>query len=268
MSASTIINGGVVTDDGPGWHVVGTGDFYHDGRTAILLQNDSGQLALWDMIGTTIVQGGLLSDDPGSAWRIKGTGDLFGDGHTDIVLQNDAGEVAVWDMNGTTIINGGVIADDGPAWHVVGTGDFNSDGLADIVLQNDDGSIALWEMHGPTIAGGGLPAQPSVAWRVIGNDSMQFIQSGPANEVLTATPIVPEEFVFLSAAAGAHTITGFNPTQDIIELGGAQFANFAAVQAATTAVGGGAVIDLGHDTSLLLAGVAPASLHAADFALG
>ena len=71
----------------------------------------------------------------------------------------------------------------------------------------------------------------------------------------------------MSFAAGAHTINGFNPVQDIIEFSKAQFASFADVQAATTATAGGAMINLGNGSSLSLPGVNPASLHASDFAL-
>ena len=77
-----------------------------------------------------------------------------------------------------------------------------------------------------------------------------------------------EEFVFTSYAAGTHTISGFDPVQDIVELNRAQFASFAAVQTATTAITGGAMIDLGGGSSLLLPGVNPTSLHAGNFALG
>jgi Ca2+-binding RTX toxin-like protein len=96
---------------------------------------------------------------------------------------------------------------------------------------------------------------------------MRFIYSASANETLVATPTTPDEFVFASFAAGAHTIAGFNATQDMIELPGAQFTSFAAVQAATTATAGGAVIHLGASTSLLLAGVDATTLHASNFAL-
>ena len=75
---------------------------------------------------------------------------------------------------------------------------------------------------------------------------MQFIYSTSANETLTASPATPDEFVFTSFAAGSHTISGFNPVQDMIEFSKAQFASFADVQAATSAISGGAMINLGQ----------------------
>ena len=234
----------------------------------ILLQNDNGSVAIWEMSGTTIFQSGVVASNPGTTWHIKGTGDFYGDGHADILWQNDNGSVAIWEMNGTTISRSGVVAGNpGPTWHIKGTGDFNSDGHSDISWQNDNGSVAIWEMNGTTISGGGVVANPGTTWNIIGGDNMRFIYSTSANETLAATPTTPDEFVFTSFVTGTHTIAGFNPVQDMIELSAAQFASFAGVQASTTAMAGGAMINLGHGSSLLLFGVNPTSLHASDFAL-
>ena len=73
--------------------------------------------------------------------------------------------------------------------------------------------------------------------------------------------------MFTNVAEGAYTITGFNATQDMIELSSGMFGSFAAVEAATSSTAGGAMIHLGNSTSLLLAGVDMASLHASNFAL-
>ena len=73
--------------------------------------------------------------------------------------------------------------------------------------------------------------------------------------------------MFTSPAAGAHTIAGSDPVQDIIELPPAQFGSFAAVQEATSAIAGGTEINLGHGSSLMLPGVNPAALHVSNFAL-
>jgi hypothetical protein len=156
-------------------------------------------------------------------------------------------------------------ANPGPTWHIEGIGDFNGDGLADIQWQNDDGTVAIWEMNGTDIIGGGVVSPAGTNWNVV-NDNMQFIYSTATNETLAATPTSPDEFVFTNFAAGAHTITGFNPVQDIIEVSKVQFESFADVQAAMTATAAGASINLGGGSSLLLAGINPASLHASNFA--
>jgi hypothetical protein len=138
-------------------------------------------------------------------------------------LQNDNGTVAVWEMNGATISKSGVVYDPCPTWHVVGTGGFNQDGKTDITLQNDNGTVATWGMNGAATASSGVIYNPGPAWSVTGENTMRFIQSASAGEILAATPTTPEEFVFTNSAAGVHTITRFNPVQDMIELPLAQF---------------------------------------------
>jgi len=270
VQGTNVVGGDLVASNpGTSWHIKGTGDFYNDGNTDILWQNDNGSVAIWDMNGSAIVQGAVVASNPGPTWRIMGTGDFYGDGNTDILWQNDNGSVAIWDMQGGTIVGGTADGlDPGPTWHIKATGDFTNDGKTDIVWQNDNGSVALWEMSGATISAGAILANPGTSWNVLGgNNNMEFIYSGSANETLAATPTTPDEFVFTAVAAGAHTITGFNTTQDIIELPGAHFASFADVEAATTTTAGGAMINLGNSTSLLLAGVDATSLHASNFAL-
>ena len=135
------------------------------------------------------------------------------------------------------------------------------------MLQNDNGAVAVWDMNGAAISQAAVVADPGPAWSVSGDGAMRFIHSGSAGEILGATPTTPEEFVFTSPAAGAHTIAGFNPVQDLIELPLAQFASFAAVQEGTSPIAGGADVNLGHGSSLLLPGVNPAALRASNFAL-
>ena len=271
MSGTNIVGGGLVTASNPGptWHIEGTGDFFGDGNTAILFQNDDGSVALWDMNGTSIIGGGLVANNPGPTWQIKGTGDFYDDGHTGILFQNDDGSVAVWDMSGTNIVGGGLLtaANPGPTWHIKGTGDFNSDGHTDIAFQNDDGTVAIWEMSGTNVIGGGAVVDnPGTAWNLI-DATMRFIYSTSANETLKASPATPDEFVFTGFATGSHTISGFNPVQDLIEFSKAQFASFADVQASTSAITAGAMINLGGGSSLLLPGVNAGSLHASNFVL-
>ncbi len=270
MSGSTIVQAAVVAaNPGPSWHVKGTGDFYGDGHTDILWQNDNGSVALWDMNGTSIVQAAIVAANPGSTWHIEGTGDFYGDGNTDILWQNDNGSVALWDMKGSTIVQAGIVAaNPGPTWHVEAVGDFNNDGKADIAWQNDNGSIAVWEMSGTNIVSAAVLANPGTSWSVVGGENMRFVSSGAAGETLSAASATPDEFVFTNAAAGSHAITGFNVTQDVVELSSALFGSFGDVQAATSATAGGALINLGNSASLFLAGVDPGSLHASNFALG
>ena len=94
---------------------------------------------------------------------------------------------------------------------------------------------------------------------------MHFINSASGTAPLDGT-ILPDEFVLTSYTAGSHAINGFDPSQDIIELSKATFASFADVQANTSTSAGGALINLDGSSTLLISGIAPGQLHAANFA--
>ena len=137
-----------------------TANFFGGQYSGILWQNaTSGQIAIWNMAGTTALSTGTLGSNAGPAWQAAATGDFTNDGFSDILLQNKTtGQLAIWEMNGTTVIGaapvGGAL---GPAWKAVATGDFNHDGFADILLQNTTtGQLAIWEMNGTEVIGAGL----------------------------------------------------------------------------------------------------------------
>jgi uncharacterized repeat protein (TIGR03803 family) len=144
-----------------------------DAAADILLQNDNGQTAVWDMNGATLTGGGALTS-PGAGWSAVSSSVVHGD--SDILWQNSDGQVALWGMNGSdpsTIGNlghgGGAMANPGPSWHALDTGDFNADGLADILLQNSNGQAAIWETNGGGVIGGGaVGANPGASWRAVG----------------------------------------------------------------------------------------------------
>ena len=253
---------------------MGTGDFNGDGKADILWQNDDGMPAIWEMNGTSIIGGGALPN-PGPSWHVAGTGDFNGDGKTDILWQNSDGTPVIWLMNGTSFIGGGGLANPGPGWHVAGTGDFNGDGKADILWQNSDGTPVIWEMNGASIhwrRDRGSPWGPSCGdfscprckFGSIGSDSMQFISDASSGATLNATA-GKDDFVLTSYAAGAHSISGFDPSQDLVELSKANFANFADLQAHSTASGGSTLITLDSASSLLIQGVQPSDLHNSNF---
>ena len=220
------------------------------------------------MNGTTIIGAAALTN-PGPSWHVAGTGDFNGDGKADILWQNSDGTPAIWEMNGTTIIGAAALTNPGPSWHVAGTGDFNGDGKADILWQNSDGTPAIWEMNGTTIIGSGVvdpPGDtPSVSSATLGSDSMQFISAASADTALNATA-GKDDFVFTSYTAGTHSISGFDPSQDLVELSKANFPDFADLQAHSTASGGSTLIALDSTSSLLIQGVQPSDLQSSNFA--
>jgi FG-GAP-like repeat len=116
----TIGQFGLVPNPCANWHIEGTGDFNDDGHTDVLLQNNDGSVAIWEMTGQ--VSHGIVVANPGPDWHIASTGDFNQDGMTDITLQNNNGSVAVWDMDGSHVLNASVLANPGPAWSVTGDG--------------------------------------------------------------------------------------------------------------------------------------------------
>ena len=138
------------------------------GSNAILLQNVSGQAAIWDVSGATLTSSALLGANPGPNWKDVGTGDFNDDMLPDILLQNTNGAVAVWETDGTSVTSSAVVANSGPNWHAIGTGDFNDDGHSDILLQNTSGAVAIWDMNGTSITSSAVVANPGANWKAVG----------------------------------------------------------------------------------------------------
>ncbi|MET3907538.1 hypothetical protein ABID59_001879 [Bradyrhizobium sp. S3.3.6] len=87
-----------------GWHFADIGDFNGDGKTdLLLLNNTNGGVAIWQMNGTQLTanpQIGVM--DPG--FQYVGKGDYNGDGKTDLLFENNTTHaLSVWEMNGTQV---------------------------------------------------------------------------------------------------------------------------------------------------------------------
>src|SRR5208282_5961916 len=117
-----------------------THDFNDDGMSDIAWRDTSGDVAIWEMNGTSILNPttsyvGTVS--PGT-WSIVGQRDFNGDGYADLLWHDTSGDVAIWEMNGTTILNptATYVATVSTAWSIVGTGDFNGTGMGDILWRD------------------------------------------------------------------------------------------------------------------------------------
>jgi hypothetical protein len=68
MDGTSLIGGGPVSaNPGTSWHALAPG-----GGSDLLLQNTSGQTAIWGMSGNTTVGGGAISPNPGASWQAVG----------------------------------------------------------------------------------------------------------------------------------------------------------------------------------------------------
>jgi ELWxxDGT repeat protein len=142
--------------------------FSANAHSDVLFRGQDGSVALWQVNGTEIAAGTVLTANPGGYWSIAGTGDFDGDGKADILWRGQGGEVALWQMNGGQITEGTLLtANPGGYWSIAGTGDFGGDGRTDILWRGQGGEVALWQMNGGQIAEGTiLDANPGAAWSV------------------------------------------------------------------------------------------------------
>jgi hypothetical protein len=148
-------------------------DFNGDGDSDMLWRDTSGDLALWEMNGTTILNPNASGlGNISTVWSVVGQRDFNGDGYADMLWRDTSGDLALWEMNGTTVLNGNSsgLGNVATNWSIVGTGDFNGDGKGDILWRDTAGDISIWEMNGTTILNpnsSGL-GNLSTNWSVVG----------------------------------------------------------------------------------------------------
>ena len=175
---------------GGAWSVAGIGDFNGDGKSDIIWRNAAGEVAQWQMNGSTIIGSGDLNVGgvavaPAANWSVAGVGDFNADGNADLLWRDSSsGALVEWLMNGSGIIGSGSVTlgatpvNPDPSWHVVEIGDFNDDARADILWRNDNGSMAEWFMKGTAIVG---TATPSSGGAAVTPDASWIVQAKPTD---------------------------------------------------------------------------------------
>jgi hypothetical protein len=174
MNGTGVLNAGatlVGTVSYPSWTIIGLGDFNGDGHADILWRDTSGDLAIWEMNGTQVINSGETFVASVTGWSVVGIGDFNGDGKADLLWTDGNGNYAIWEMNGTQILNSGAthLAKVSTNWTVVGVGDFNGDGKSDILWEDQLGEYAIWEMNGTQIVNSvaTFAVNVSTNWQVI-----------------------------------------------------------------------------------------------------
>jgi hypothetical protein len=107
------------------WHIVGTGDFDRDGRRDLFWRHQiGGELAVWLMDGTSVLDGRLLPFVVDPVWHIRAIADVDGNWSLDLIWQRDgSGQPSVWLMDGLTLLSGGTLGTSvnvDSTWRVVG----------------------------------------------------------------------------------------------------------------------------------------------------
>jgi probable HAF family extracellular repeat protein len=188
-SANVTFNGALVQPNAS-FSVAGIGDFNGDGKADIIWRSTSGEIAEWQMNGSTISASGDLNAGgvavaPAANWSVAGVGDFNADGNADLLWRDSSsGALVEWLMNGSSIIGSGPVTSGGtpvnpdPSWHVVEIGDFNGDARADILWRNDNGSMAEWFMNGTTIV---RTATPSFGGAAVTPDASFTVQAKPTD---------------------------------------------------------------------------------------
>jgi peptide methionine sulfoxide reductase MsrB len=152
-----------------GWHFQDLADFNGDGKTDILLMNDTTHgVYVCQMDGQQIGangQAGILAD----GWHLADKGDFNGDGKADLLFFNDSTHgVTVWQMNGTQVEASAQVGTIAAGYHYMGEGDYNGDGKTDLVFQNDaTRAVQLWQMNGTEILASSQIAVLADGWHMV-----------------------------------------------------------------------------------------------------
>ena len=154
VAASPVVG---TLNSGAGWHYADKADFNGDGKTDLLMLNDTThQVSIWQMDGAQVTASPVVGTIGAAAgWRYETSGDFNGDGNTDLLMLNDTThQVSIWQMNGTQVTASPVVGTINAAagWHFADTGDFDGDGKTDLLMLNDTThGVAVWVMNGTQV---------------------------------------------------------------------------------------------------------------------
>jgi hypothetical protein len=126
-------------------------DLDFDGKSDILLQNNSGQVLQWGMDGSRVVEDDPLGN-PGAAWSVVAAGEAslgLAAGSPFVLMQNNSTDEVwgwAWDPITHTTMGSAPIGNPGPGWHVTGAADIYGDGVPATLMQSDSGQVWAWAM--------------------------------------------------------------------------------------------------------------------------
>jgi hypothetical protein len=144
-------------------------DFNGAGDSDILWRDSSGNVGMWLMNGSSILQTNVLGN-VSAVWSAVGQRDFNGDGNSDILWRDTSGNVGMWLMNGTQIASATVLGAVPTTWSVAATGDFNADGKGDLVWRDTSGNVGIWLMNGTQVLSTKVLGNAPLSWVVAGAD--------------------------------------------------------------------------------------------------
>src|ERR1700722_7821003 len=149
----------------------GTHDFNGDFISDLLWSDISGDVAMWLMNGSHVLQSGGLGAVP-TTWSIIGQRDFNGDGKPDLLWRDTSGNPAIWFMNGVQVSSAASLGNVPTNWAVYGTGDLNGDGDGDLLWRDSNtGTVAIWFMKGSQVASTAALGQVPTNWTIVGDDN-------------------------------------------------------------------------------------------------
>lgn len=137
---------------GPEWRLAGTGDLTGTAVGDLVWQSDSGNVAVWHLVGDQLAGFAISSGRMGTEWRLAGIGDFNGDGQSDLFWVDRSGATEVWTMNGPNPTAAAITTGRlGAEWHVAGFGHFDGSGTDGVAWVSDTNQIQLWTLSGSNL---------------------------------------------------------------------------------------------------------------------
>ncbi len=127
MDGTTRIGQGSPGGVGHVWQIAGTGDFDGDDHADILWRHTTtGQVFIWQIIGTQRVDFGSPGQENTATWQMVGVGDFDGDGRDDLFWRHQvSGLMFMWFIDGTDRVGAGMVGFAGLDFSVKGIGNFD-----------------------------------------------------------------------------------------------------------------------------------------------
>ncbi len=146
-----------------------THDLNGDGFSDVVWRDNAGDLAVWLMNGTRVLQAAALGN-VSNTWTVIGQHDFNGDGESDLVWRGGGGDLAMWLMNGSQVSSLASLGNVPVNWTVYGTGDLNGDGYGDLLWRDSNtGTVVAWLMNGAAVASTANFGAVAPNWTILGD---------------------------------------------------------------------------------------------------